>query len=126
MHYAVTKPTAQLALLASLATTTTAHSTNPIESPTDNMDYQNFTFLVVFTVMVALLVNMALNYFTNRQVRIRHLKDVTSQTNYSDLTTWSTTERKNNSWNRRWRASKSSSNKPSEPTELCKPDTKKR
>ena len=51
------------------------------------MDYQNFTFLAVFTVMVALLVNLALNYFTNRQEKCRHLKDGTSQTSYSDLTT---------------------------------------
>ena len=86
MRHAVTKPTAELASLASLATTTIANSMHLAE-PTDHMDYQNFTFLTVFTVMVALLVNKALNYFTNRQVRTRHLKDATSQTSYSDLTT---------------------------------------
>ena len=126
MRYAVTKPTAQLALLASLATTTTAHSTNLTEPPTDNMDYQNFTFLAVFTVMVALLVNMALNYFTNRQVRTRHLKDATSQTSYSDLTTLVNHRKKEQQLEKTWTASKSSSNKPSEPTELCRPIMKKK
>ena len=56
MRYALTKPLAQMAMFASLATTTTAHSIEHTDNFQDHlMDNQNFIFLTGFTLMVAML-----------------------------------------------------------------------
>lgn len=78
MRYAVTKPMAQVALLASLAPTTTARPTNNTKPLSDNMD---------FTVMVALLVNLLMNYCTTQPRPGHHQGSAAIQTEYSHLDT---------------------------------------
>ena len=59
MRYAYTKPLTQMAMFATLPTTTTAHTTEPPDHNQDRMmDNQNFIFLAGFTLMIALLANL--------------------------------------------------------------------
>ena len=59
MCYVLTKPLAQMAIIASLATTSIAHSTKPTDKLQDHlMDNQNFIFLTDFTLMVTMLTNL--------------------------------------------------------------------
>ena len=74
MRYAIPKKTAQAAMMATMITTTIAQTThNTTTDTTDNMNSNNFVFLTLFALAVALMANLMWYLMTTSWTRRRTL-----------------------------------------------------